>query len=217
MYKLKIEYTLYLNSPFHSKGDRLSLEVDNPLTIVKKGEVEYILIPGSHIKGILRNSGEIILKSNGIKVCASSKAEEMCENCIICESFGSRRNRGKLFFKNILIDEYIANKKIGVSIERKTKKSKEKHLFSTEIAHLYKKVKGKITGFFENKKQAELTAIIIYLASKNLNFIGSEKSRGLGWIKLEDLNFSINGQSFKIGETPILQTLNSLKEGVKNE
>jgi len=72
--------------------------VDNPIVRYSvayiDGQVVYNLpyIPGSSLKGVLRNLAEVIARSMGMNVCNPFRSECNAENaCVVCRIFGNQQ------------------------------------------------------------------------------------------------------------------------------
>lgn len=198
MVELKIGLNLVFQSPYHSTSDRVSLEADKVLF----KEDEYIIIPATLLKGNLRYQIEMALKAFGVDVCSSRNPESMCGKCIICKTFGSPRNKSRLFFNDVRlkVEKDQIQKRFGVGIYRKAKIVKEANLFSTEIIFFDKKAFAEIKGFLNSSSEAIKIASLFFLGMKLAFSIGAEKSRGLGWFKCEKIEAFVDGQPIKQNE-----------------
>jgi CRISPR-associated Csx10 family RAMP protein len=174
------------------------------------------LIPASAIKGALRIEFERLVKSYR-RVCDVSNPEKACgptkEPCIACSVFGSPGLEGKLRFSDARLKEdlwniYSAELKTsrgkdtreptgsgysvrhGVAISRKRKASAEQMLFALEtLANFIPECTFEAeVAVLESLTKEELD--LLKLAADTLNFIGADKSRGLGYIEasLQEVN-----------------------------
>jgi hypothetical protein len=81
---------------------------------------------------------------------------------------------------------------MNVSLSRHRKTAYEERLFSTEVAwHPWFDVK--IQGVFRSDSEARRAAALLWLGSRMGYAMGSARSRGLGWVKLEEFQATVNG------------------------
>jgi len=162
-----------------------------------------LVIPGSTLKGRLRNECERIALALGEDICLAPQPEKMCpqnflnsrkqaDYCIICRIFGSPWHPGRLYFGDLvwnMPDDWekkewknITKTQVrpGVSISRYLGIKREKKLFfaETSLAGADMMFEGSIEGYLENKQHLAL----LLSGLRTLFAVGGIKSRGLGWL-----------------------------------
>jgi CRISPR/Cas system CSM-associated protein Csm3 (group 7 of RAMP superfamily) len=87
---INIPLTIHVNGPLHI-GTGYGQGLLNR-TIVKTRH-GHVYIPGSSIRGVLRDKCEQLARSLGLKACSSPRPQDMCSDqnslCIVCRLFGS--------------------------------------------------------------------------------------------------------------------------------
>lgn len=191
--KLKVEISFSLHSPAHTTADRTSFGIDKAIYLDHWNEKPSI--PATSLKGVFRHNVERILKSKDKYVCTAPNPEYMCNDkdsaCIACKFFGFPRGKSPLFFEDVIIEEPMKDSRIGVGIERRRKIAKEDHLFSYELG-FGKKLSTEIKGFFSQRDDAITACALLYIGAKAGIAIGGGKSRGTGWIRLDEFKAKID-------------------------
>ena len=205
-----------MTNPSIEKQWRITATVDTALCIGDSGTSEVgadrstvktsdgkIYIPGSTFKGIWRHACEAIAKGQGEEVCQSPRPESMCakehahEYCIICQIFGSPKLESRIFINDLMIDTDIVEKlteiRNGVTINRSRRVAEDQRLYfiETSLPNAGFVFSGDVTIGSEIKDDQ------IKLLHAGLNYIhaiGTGKSRGLGWLKIEQADFSSDPQ-----------------------
>ena len=208
MVKVKVTYhfdfdtALYIGSGVSGKAIR----VDKATTRNAEGD---LIIPGSALKGRLRQHCEDFLRTLGVAVCDSPRAENMCPHfrdylkpigiehdfCPACLIFGSPWRRSPLNFSDAVwereegwkIEEWkLASKdrtniRPGVSISRNRGTALDERLYYTEVAQPHALFSGSIKG--ELNSRCEVA--ILQVGLKFLFSVGGGNSRGFGWLSEE--------------------------------
>jgi len=147
-YHLDINIKIIPTHPWHI-GSGLGRADLNRLTI--KDGLNRPYIPGSHLKGILRQSCENLATTIGLDVVSPHQRDHLASFTgsrdtifIIDRLFGSRFEGGKLFCRSAYWSEdaekafyeraHITSQ-TRTAIDRALQTSKEKHLFQTEYVH----------------------------------------------------------------------------------
>ncbi|MHA1757000.1 MAG: RAMP superfamily CRISPR-associated protein [Promethearchaeota archaeon] len=197
-FKIDIIAKLELNKYFHTTGERLEFGIDKAIYIDPKSineKEKILLIPATSIKGLIRSNVETILRLYNKNICKPPRPENMCNDknnsCIICRIFGSPKIKSPLIFTDALVSNSIIDNRIGISIDRYRKITKEQQLFSYEIGYGIE-ILIKINGVFNNEYDALNALALIYLGIKSSFALGGLKSRGLGWFKLKTFNARVN-------------------------
>jgi len=196
MVSLQIELLLELRTSLHTSGDRAILWVDKGTYLDSSKNPS---IPATSLKGVIRHSVERFLRSyEETKACYSSRADEMCDNCIVCIYFGSPKNRGRLKFYDLKpISESSLDTRVGTGINRRRKVVEEDHLFYLETAWV-NEFRTEIDGSFNLEEDAKEAASLVYGGLKLAFAIGGVKSRGLGWMKVKDFRTNIDGKEISV-------------------
>lgn len=197
MNRLEVNIMFSLKSPYHVSADRVSFGVDKAICIDPRDN--RIFIPATSLKGIIRHNLESTLNHKNKKSCIAPKPENMCNECNICKFFGSPKNKALLVFEDARVEETELSSRVGVAIERRRNIAKEDHLFSYEIG-FGKSFSTKIKGFFSKDNDAITACVLLYIGAKLGFALGGGKSRGLGWVNLEDFKTFIDGKEIFIDE-----------------
>ncbi|NOK59505.1 MAG: CRISPR-associated RAMP protein [Chloroflexi bacterium AL-W] len=109
-------------------------------------------------------------------------------------TFGSLEIAGRLFFKDALVDEQIwfgqFEVRNGVAINRDTETAENQHLYDYEVVPAGTRFNFQLT--MENAQDWQLGMVLWALKpwqAGNIQ-IGGFRSRGLGYVKLEEANYS---------------------------
>ena len=179
-------------------GDSGAGETFADRTTVKTSDGK-LYIPASTLKGMWRHACEAIARSQNKFVCNSPRAELMCEanHCSICHIFGSPTLESRIFISDLVIDTNFATHlteiRNGVTINRQRRVAEDQRLYFTEtsLPNAGFEFSGDITI------GSEVTDNHIELLSAGLNYIhaiGTGKSRGLGWLRIEQAEFTPKAQ-----------------------
>lgn len=219
-------FKLKLNTPY---GLRVGGPKDD-IYVLKPLEIEgYYVIPSSSWKGVFRrvtevlfagkdhyeghknggtggvdNLGELI-KAKGLESNEEEKRRFIAMwNCPIERLYGSEYFASAVTFSDTLIDANI-NERTHTVIDRKTRKSKEKHLFREQIVDVKSVsvkviVRGRLEEWF---KTLEFMSVVG-------TFIGGSKSRGIGYAQL-DLRESEYAEMDSLTRKPIFRPLSEVK------
>lgn len=207
---LQIEMRFSLLSGVHITGEQGKLWTDKAL-VVDWEEGKHPLIPATTLKGWLRESAERLLRGFGARACDGSSAQTICGTCVVCAVFGFPRSRSPLRFEDATLSEAATDVRMNVSLSRHRKTAYEERLFSTETAW-QKTVQAKLRGHFGSKADARSAAALLYFAAKAGFAIGAARSRGLGWLRLEEFQARLDGTALRLEElaevlkSQILQT-----------
>ena len=199
---------------------RLTATVDTALCIGDSGAGETfadrttiktsdgkLYIPASTLKGIWRHACEAIARGQGQQVCNSPRAESMCSttHCIICQIFGSPTLEARLFISDLIIDTDLDTRSVteirnGVTINRRRQVAEDQRLYFTETSL----PRAGFTFSGDVTINREVTKEHLDLLSDGLKYIhaiGTGKSRGLGWVKIERETLTLNHQEVSLIES----------------
>lgn len=201
--KVRLEIRLPLRGGLFVGGGSapVALGVDRATMRRQDGTV---LVPGSGVKGRLRNGCEQVAPALGVTPCLSPKADLMCPHhglrkgeptryCMVCEIFGSPWLPCLLRFSDLL---WLAPHGISrqdwsslpktqirpsVSLSRHRRVAFPQRLFFSDT------VFGGSGAAFSGTIEGELPTVrhlaLLVLGVHSLYAIGGAKSRGLGWIE----------------------------------
>lgn len=149
-----------------------------------------LYIPASTLKGIWRHACEAIARGQEHFVCNSPRAETMCPeaHCVICQIFGAPTLAAKIFLSDLVAETDLAAQSTeirnGVTINRQRRTAEEQRLYFTEtsLSHAGIAFSGDVTLANEvTEAQIEL----LKAGLQAIHAIGTGKSRGLGWLNIE--------------------------------
>ena len=190
-------------------GDSGSSETGADRATVKTSDGK-LYIPASTLKGIWRHACEVIARSGGDFVCGSPRAEKMCPrppeeyqeadtksvkdgHCIICQIFGSPKMVSRIFINDLIADADLmaASTQVrnSVTINRRRRVAEHQRLYFTEtsLSNAGISFSGDVTIDVKiTDEQIEL----LRAGLKFIHAIGTGKSRGLGWLKIEQKDSS---------------------------
>lgn len=181
------------------------------------------LIPGSTLKGKIRNECERILASLGHTICRSPRAETMCPHdpqvesppCPICCIFGGSGFQSRLFFSDAIakadekIAPYLTRVQAGVALSRKRRTAEDERLYYTERGVEGIVYQGAVDGSLDDASANQQLALIL-AAIERLVALGGGKSRGGGWITTKITGVTIDGKD--VNETDLTKIR---EEGLK--
>ena len=197
MGKLVIDLTLKGTSPVHVTGNRWKWGVDK---VTAQDEAQQAVIPATSIKGNLRASALMVLRSWGIAVCRGPEPDTMCSDahppCPVCQVFGNPGLTAPVkFFKasprvrmpntnSSHIPPVEFTVRSGVSLSRHRRAALSQRLFFIESAEPQPAQWGsRIEGIYPNATVAHQAAALLVLSTRYSHMIGGNRSRGLGWIE----------------------------------
>ena len=208
-----------MTNPSADKQWRITAKIDTALCIGDSGASETgadratvktsdgkLYIPASTFKGIWRHACEVIAKSEDHFVCESPRAENMCpppqevgdapnqdRYCIICQIFGSPKTTSRIFINDLITDmELVAEStatRSGVTINRRRHVAEDQRLYFTETSLSNADIvfSGDVTI---DRKITDTQIRLLRAGLKYIYAIGTGKSRGLGWLTIEQTDLS---------------------------
>ncbi len=220
MKRVRIEYHLTAASGVlvGSTAEALSIGLDK--ATIRRHQVEEKnskknlprkqepMLPGSTIKGKVRNECERILASLGWPVCRAPRADTMCPHfdlngvsamCAVCQIFGSPNQQSRLFFNDATassaarLRSYLTRVQTGVSLARRRRTAEDERLYFIERGVEGLTYAGEIEGRLDDDTAARQLALVI-AALQNLVAVGGSKSRGAGWTRAEIVKVVIGEQ-----------------------
>ena len=212
---MEIQYQIEFNTPFHfGTGLRRDL-IDRSVT---RDTQDYLYIPGSTMKGVLRERCEQIARLFGL--CAYSPHETQkavagfCANIeIVDRIFGSRYKPGELYFDNATMVEEdkgffdssdIPKKYLRLQTETRTQTSisrllgvvREQALYQSEFGIKSLRFEGSIYGYLEgfhlDDSEWSYSLLLLLAGILSCDRIGANKSTGMGKHCCEILKLKVN-------------------------
>ena len=205
---LDIKYNIKLKSPFHIGTGYSKGLIDRA---IMKDRRDRLYIPGSVIKGNVRNIAEEIAKNFEIDVCSphADESESLrCfgfNPCLICRIFGSRRNQGGLYFEDAALEDdykkllenasYLQTQdRTRTKVSRKLQSVQKGALFTTEYGIGSLVFSGRIWGFLKDTTPIEVMdekipmcyeLVFLLVALRSFERMGGDRSVGAGWIEVD--------------------------------
>lgn len=218
MKKLQLKFRIEVESGLCVGKGGLESGVDIATT---RDSNQRLIIPGSTIKGKLRDECERVLRAkNPSSVCLPPRTEDMCPNswgdemlekkdkfCDICDLFGSPWKKGRLYFSDAIAAEDVEICiRPGTAISRQRRVVDKGKLFFTETSPPAADLnfQGEIRGQLDEEKYLFQIALLC-VGLRLIPSFGRARSRGLGWSKVEKEDILINEQ--KIAEQVLLDKI----------
>lgn len=208
-----------MTNPSADKQWRITVKIDTALCMGDSGASETgadratvktsdgkLYIPASTFKGIWRHACEVIAQSEDHYVCESPRAENMCPShqkagnepkqdryCIICQIFGSPKTTSRIFINDLMADQELVAEstetRSGVTINRRRHVAEDQRLYFTETSLSNADIlfSGDVTI---DRKITGTQIRLLQAGLKYIHAIGTGKSRGLGWLKIEQTDLS---------------------------
>jgi CRISPR/Cas system CSM-associated protein Csm3 (group 7 of RAMP superfamily) len=218
MKRLSIVYQVMARSGVlvGSTADVLGIGIDK--TTMRRRRVsgperQEPLIPGSTLKGKIRNEYERVLASLGHTVCRSPRAETMCPHdpqvanppCPVCQIFGGSGLQSRLFFSDAVakangtMAPYLTRVQAGVALSRKRRTAEDERLYYTERGVEGVVYEGTIDGYLDDGLIKQQVALIMATIER-LFAVGGSKSRGSGWINAKITSVIVDGKEMSEAE-----------------
>ncbi len=220
---INIDYRIQFDTPFHlGTGLRRSL-LDRS---VCRDANDYLYIPGSTLKGVLREKCEQLARLFDLRAVsphndrAARNAYFSDETDIVDRIFGSRYKPGELYFDNAtLIAEdqdlfdsgQISKRYIHLQTETRTQTSisrvlgtvREQALFQSEFGIKTLCFDGQIYGHLEgfpidDEKQWSYSLLLLVAGIYANDRIGANKSTGMGRYSCQILALEVNDVSIEV-------------------
>ncbi len=193
-------------------GSSTSL-ADKP--IIRNSEAN-LLIPASQLKGRLRHECEKIARGLDWAVCYSPNPQTMCpqragltgnferteykvlgyenqHHCLICQIFGNPVLPSRVIFDDLICTEDPDNLpevlRPGVTINRRRRTAEEQKLYYLETSPANAQIK--FTGNIHLSRAPVYAGALILAGLQHIHALGGSKSTGLGWLKWEFPNLSV--------------------------
>lgn len=230
-----LDYSIHFTAPFHlGTGLRRGLVHRS----VARDASGYLYVPGSTLKGVLRERCEQFCNLFGLRsrephVEAASLDELTQQPILVDEIFGSRSRPGTLYFDDACLDaegralfdpaektdlaryrESQVEPRTRVAMSRRTGSAMPHHLFSSEYGLAQLSFEGRISGILNSPalpEPATCTYGLVMLVAVLLSVesLGSDRSCGAGACTVELRHVRVNRTPREI--PPILDGLEYLE------
>jgi len=216
--QIRINYKLTFKAPFlFGIGLRKGL-IHRTASRDAKG---YLYVPGSTIKGVLRERCEHLARLFNLKIRAphgerSALAEFNPNASLVDRIFGSRFRPGRLYFDDAsmsqedqalfdgeqepkrYLDKQI-QQRTQVSISRLTHTARPEFLYTSEFGLHYLHFEGQIYGWLQDfslpdDSRGTYASLLLLAGLCSLDRLGGNKSTGAGQFTWEILKLQINGE-----------------------
>ncbi|HYV07029.1 MAG TPA: RAMP superfamily CRISPR-associated protein [Blastocatellia bacterium] len=207
---IKLTYTLTFEAGFHCGSGLSRLLVDRAVRRDAKG---YLIVPGSTVKGTLRDQCEQLARLFGLVARSPHDEVEALREYrapdLLARLFGSRLRGGGLCFDDLTMapedreffDATLSlqtSERTQVSISRRTGAARPEALFSSEFGFTGLRFNGEIAGHIsdlplEGDADSPTYGLLLLLAGLiSLDRVGGNKSTGLGRCRTEIMSLTIN-------------------------
>lgn len=215
MHRISLDLSITLNSRWHAGTGEGSLTVDR---IFRRDSANLPYIPGSTLKGIVRESCERLCRTYGFPEPHDPHATNIRDKGIfgplnqttspVDALFGNKFESGEIFFRDVRLDpESEAEKSYEItrtSMYRGLRTVRDGHLFTSEYAgeECYQTT---IDGFHRHllataPNDIPIAYCLLIAGILNVDRIGGEKSTGCGIVDIIITKAEYNGREIKPDE-----------------
>lgn len=214
--RVVVRYEITFEAPFHCGTGLPRRLVDRS---VQRDATGYLFVPGSTIKGLVREACEQIVRLFGVE-SASPHDEQAAirefegTHWLSC-LFGSRLHPGTLCFDDALLvaedraffggaggGTYLSqqvSERTQVSLSRLTRTAKPGLLFSSEFGvpglRFAGEIAGTITDFaMEDAPDTTYALVLLVAGLLSVDHVGSSRSRGAGRCQIRTTAIQVNGR-----------------------
>lgn len=218
---IELNYTITFSSIFHCGTGLPGRLLDRT---VQRDSNGYLFIPGSTIKGTLRDycgkMADIFNLKNRSPHDEIEAMEEYNNPDILSRLFGSRAHPGSLYFDDALMNKkskeffdsasiekkYIrmmTTERTQVGISRYTGTSNQGYLFSSEFGLPELIFEGTISGFITDeaadfgKDTYTYSLLLLIMGLKFIDRIGGNKSAGAGHCTIDIISLTVDGVKYE--------------------
>lgn len=216
--RIKLTYTMTFEAGFHCGSGLSRLLVDRAVRRDVKG---YLIVPGSTVKGILRDRCEQLAKLFGLVARSPHDEVEALKEYVapdlLARLFGSRLRGGGLCFDDLTMalddreffDATLSlqtSERTQVSLSRRTGAARPEALFSSEFGFTSLRFNGEIAGHvsdlpLEGDADGSTYSLLLLLAGLiSLDRVGGNKSSGLGRCRTDIVSLTINSEHRDFGQ-----------------
>jgi CRISPR/Cas system CSM-associated protein Csm3 (group 7 of RAMP superfamily) len=214
---IKLTYTLAFEAGFHCGSGLSRLLVDRA---VRRNAQGCLIVPGSTVKGTLRDRCEQLAKLFGLDARSPHDEVEAMKEYVgpdlLARLFGSRLRGGGLCFDDLPMasedrDFFDAtslvqtSERTQVSISRRTGAARPEALFTSEFGFTGLRFNGEISGHVSDLPLDDATdsptyaLVLLITGLMSLDRIGGNKSTGLGRCRTDITRLSVNGDLRDLG------------------
>ena len=188
------QITVKLLSPLHINGGTTS---DGVRISIKQNGIPYI--PATLMKGVLRDKFEMLARTydSSFKCNGKEAAVNSCD-CLSCRMFGKAGyQKSKIIIDDLFSPQNIGYElKVNVAINRYLRKAGDGMLVTTEVV-ANNDLKGNtvvftglMTVYYPPFIDSVLTEKYLFGALTLIKNIGSGKSRGMGFVRIEVMEYA---------------------------
>ena len=224
---IDLPITIYMLSPLHIGTGCARGLVDR--TVMRDGEGN-VYLPGSSLKGRLRDACERLAGRYGLHVCHAPRATDMCRigsPCLVCRVFGTPgRESGLIIDNGRLSGEWAETVKRGfgqtesrtqVQISRARGVAAEGRLFTSEFAAEGLVFETRISGQMDvtlamDEPGLYCETLLLLGGVKMVETLGGGNSRGIGACRVELPEvFTIRSGAYGTEQINVTDTLTHLE------
>jgi CRISPR/Cas system CSM-associated protein Csm3 (group 7 of RAMP superfamily) len=232
--RIEIAYRLTFESAFHFGTGMGGGLMDR---LVARNTDGFLYVPGSTVKGVLRERCEQLVGVFGLQATSPHLEEWREANHlnpdIVARIFGTRFLPGTLYFDDaqmisedrVLFETEVKQQRDAfkarqieqrtqVALSRRTRTAQHGMLYTSEYGirnlHFEGEILGMLTGFpVEESPRGTFSLLLLLTGLKSLEHIGGSKSTGAGKVTIELIDCSIDGET--LDPTLILEQLQMLE------
>jgi len=231
---INIDYRIQFETPFHfGTGLRRGL-LDRSIC---RDVNDYLYIPGSTLKGVLREKCEQIARVFDLPIVSPHNEREAINRFgdaidIVDEVFGSRYKPGEIYFDNATLiaedqklfdsdSEQTKRRYIHIQTETRTQTSisrtlgtvREQALFQSEFGIRTLSFEGQVYGYLEglhisDENQWSYSLLLLIAGICANDRLGANKSTGMGKYGCDRLDLKVNGVPIETAD--VLENLSNL-------
>jgi CRISPR/Cas system CSM-associated protein Csm3 (group 7 of RAMP superfamily) len=211
--QIRLRYTLVFESSFHCGSGLSRLLIDRA---VRRDADGYLFVPGSTVKGALRDRCEQLARLFGLTARSPhderAALDEYEAPDLPTRLFGSRLRPGELCFDDLKMRSEDAEslrrslslqtaERTQVSLSRRTGTAKPELLFSSEFGLAELRFEGEISGHVsdlpvDDQPTSPTYALLLLLAGlMSLDRLGGNKSTGIGRCRIEIGTLQVNNEA----------------------
>jgi CRISPR/Cas system CSM-associated protein Csm3 (group 7 of RAMP superfamily) len=191
-----LDLALRLQSPYHLRATGATRGMVDGYLLVREGQTRSLLIPGSTLKGRLRDhAARLWAAAPGRSPCTGS------DGCLLCTLFGAAHGpAGRLRFYDAVhaLDAPLQTRS-SVAIDPTTGTARAHQLFTLEVGPAGTTFVARIRGHLPPPAARPALGLLAG-ATALLRTLGGGKSRGLGWVRAEVLQARCGDEAWEPGE-----------------
>lgn len=210
--RIQLTYAVTFEAGFHCGSGLSRLLVDRA---VRRDAIGRLILPGSTIKGTLRDRCEQLARLFGLDTRSphdeALAMKEYVAPDLLARLFGSRLRPGGLYFDDLMMssedrkffDSSLSlqtSERTQVSLSRRTGAGRPQALFSSEFGYTGLRFNGEISGYvvdlpLDDAADSPTYALLLLLSGLiSLDRLGGNKSTGLGRCQVEIVSLKVNNE-----------------------